>query len=151
MFYNCKNLSEIISNNNEINTILVETMASMFYGCLSLITIPYLYMNNCIILSSMFQSCKSLTKIYNMEEKAFNTSNATNMEYMFSQCTNLLYLPILNTSSCKNLTSTFYNCISMTGNPTPTDYWNNTNQPVHDNCFYKCEKLNNYNTEIPAD
>lgn len=42
-----------------------------------------------------------------------NTSNVTNMSYMFYNCINLTTLPQLDTSSCVEINYMFYSCINL--------------------------------------
>lgn len=151
MLYDCISLKEIIANNNELNTSLVQDMSCMFYNCESLTRIPYLYMDSCIYITGLLYGCIALTEIYNMQTKSFNSSNVTNMDNAFNNCINLLYFPILNTSSCISMIRAFYNCSNMTGSVNALDYWNRTPAiSSYKECFYKCTSLSNYNSEIPS-
>ena len=59
-------------------------MTSMFYGCTSLKTIPYLNTAKCLNIWGMFSGCTNLETIPNLNiEKVFN------MEYIFDECYNL--------------------------------------------------------------
>ena len=60
---------------------------------------------------SMFEN-SSVTTIPQL-----NTSNVTNMNYMFEACANLTSIPQLNTSNVKNMSSMFYQCKSLTSIP----------------------------------
>ena len=46
-----------------------------------------------------------------------DTSNVTNMSYMFSTCYNLTTIPQLDTSNVTNMNSMFYNCTNLTTIP----------------------------------
>lgn len=53
-------------------------------------------------MSYMFEFCRSLTDV-----PQYNTSNVTDMSYMFSQCTSLSVIPKFNTSMVTNLVGIF--------------------------------------------
>ena len=46
-----------------------------------------------------------------------DTSDSTNMGYMFSSCHSLITIPLLNTSKVTNMTSMFFSCLSLTTIP----------------------------------
>jgi len=66
------------------NTTGVTNMTNMFYGCMTLTTIPLFDTSNVTNMSGMLFECMSLTNI-----PLLNTSKATNMQYMFANCTNV--------------------------------------------------------------
>lgn len=84
----------------------------------------------------MFQYCSKLTAIPQLD-----TSNVTDMGSMFSNCENLTTIPLLNTSNVTNMDSTFYRCINLTTVP----LFNTSNVTNMGNMFYGCTKL----TTIP--
>ena len=57
----------------------------------------------------MFRNCTSLTTIPQLD-----TSNVTDMNYMFYSCTSLTTIPQLDTSKVINMSNTFYSCTSLT-------------------------------------
>lgn len=79
-----------------------------------------------------------------------DTSNVTNMNYMFMNCNNLIRIPDLDTSNVTDMTMMYYNCTSMTGYADPDKYWNHPNPNLGSMamCFYGCTNLDNYD-EIP--
>jgi surface protein len=80
----------------------------MFNGCSSLTSIPQLDTSNVTDISYMFFNCSSLTSIPQLD-----TSNVTDMSYMFNGCSSLTSIPQLDTS---NVTSTGYmfdNCTAL--------------------------------------
>ena len=56
----------------------------------------------------MFSDCSSLTSI-----PLLNTSKVTRMDYMFSYCRSLTTIPPLDTSNVTIMDSIFYGCISL--------------------------------------
>ncbi len=60
----------------------------------------------------MFSGCMSLPSI-----PALNTTNVTNMEYMFSGCMSLTSIPALNTTNVTNMEYMFSGCMSLTSIP----------------------------------
>ena len=65
--------------------------------------------SNVTNMSYMFDSCNSLTTI-----PLLDTSNVTNMSYMFDYCSSLTTIPQLDTSNVINMTYMFKNCSSLT-------------------------------------
>ena len=66
-----------------------------------------------------------------------DTSNVTNMTYMFYNCSSLTSIPTLDTSKVTNMTSMFYNCSSLTSIPA-LDTSKVTNMTY---MFYNCSSL----------
>lgn len=62
--------------------------------------------------SGMFTSCTNLITI-----PLLDTSNVTNMQGMFASCTNLTTIPLLDTSSVINMNSMFTDCTNLTAIP----------------------------------
>ena len=56
----------------------------------------------------MFRNCSSLTTI-----PFLNTSNVSNMNSMFEGCSSLKDIPLLDTSSVSSMSSIFRNCSSL--------------------------------------
>ena len=132
MFYGCTNLTTIPL----LNTINVTNMNNMFNNCTNLTTIPLLDTINVTNMSYMFSACSSLTTI-----PLLNTSNVINMSYMFNNCTNLTTIPLLDTSNVINMTSTFNDCTNLTTIP----LLNTSNVTDMSSMFSYNDKL----TEIP--
>ena len=66
-----------------------------------------------------------------------DTSNVTDVSYLFQNCTNLVRIPMMNFSSVSNMRSTFNYCSSLTSIPqldtsNVTDFYS---------CFYGCSTL----------
>lgn len=61
---------------------------------------------------NMFSGCTSLKTI-----PLLDASNVTNMDYAFNSCVSLIKIPKLNTSKVKSMASVFSNCSKMTEVP----------------------------------
>ena len=59
----------------------------------------------------MFNGCYGLTTVPN-----FDTSNVTDMRYMFRNCRKFSNIPVLNTSKVRLLNDMFNNCANIQGN-----------------------------------
>ena len=60
----------------------------------------------------MFSHCTNLRKISSLD-----TSNATSMDNMFEECSNLISIPSLDTANVTSMYSTFKNCYFLTSVP----------------------------------
>ena len=98
--------------------------------------LPEIDTSNVTNMSYMFSSCDNLTTIPQID-----TSNVTNMSYMFSSCSSLTTIPQLDTSNVTNMSSMFYNCTNLTTIP-QIDTSNVTNMGY---MFSSCHNL----TTIP--
>ena len=69
--------------------------------------------SNVTNMEAMFSSCSNLTSL---DLSSFDTSNVTNMQNMFSGCTNLTSLDVSNfdTSNVTDIQRTFQNCTKLT-------------------------------------
>ena len=65
--------------------------------------------SNVTDMSYMFYSCSSLTSIPQLD-----TSKVTNMKYMFYSCSSLTSIPQLDTSNVTNMSYMFSYCFSLT-------------------------------------
>ena len=70
-----------------------------------------------------------------------DTSNVTNMGYMFSSCTNLTTIPQLDTSNVTNMSSMFNSCTNLTTIP----QLNGEKLTSVASTFVNCESLENFN------
>ena len=68
--------------------------------------------SNVTNMDSMFRDCSNLTAIPQLD-----TSNVTNMRNTFASCSNLTTIPLLDTSNVTNMENTFYGCSSLTTIP----------------------------------
>jgi surface protein len=75
-----------------------------------------------------FAYCSSLKFV-----PLFNTSNVTNMSFMFFECLSLQSVPLFNTTNVTNMAYMFYNCYSLNFIPAfvttavTSDFTNNCN------------------------
>ena len=91
-----------------IDTSGYTSINSMFVDY-SLTTIPQLNTSNVTDMSYMFNSCPSLITIPQLD-----TSKVTNTNRMFYNCYSLTTIPQLDTSKVTNIERIFYNCYSLT-------------------------------------
>ena len=92
----------------------VTNMSCMFYGCLSLISLPDISeidTKNVIDMSYMFYECELLKSLPDISK--WDTKNVTNMSHMFDGCFSLSSLPDIskwNTENLKNKSNMFARC-----------------------------------------
>jgi hypothetical protein len=87
---------------------MVHNMAYMFCDCKSLNSVIKLYTKNIYTTKGMFHGCINLNKDIFL---LWNTDNLTNMNSMFSYCTNFnSTLYINNTKNVIDFCNLFYNC-----------------------------------------
>ena len=93
--------------------------------------------------ASMFERLQYLTTINGLEY--LNTSNVTDMSYMFNLCYSLqtLDLTSFNTSNVGNMEYMFNECSSL-NTIYCNDDWNQSNILCSDKMFFLCENLPNY-------
>lgn len=85
--------------------------------------------SNVTNMSYMFVGCGVLNKV-----ALFDTSNVTNMSYMLGSCYNLTKVPVFDTSSVTNMNSMFASCVSLS----------NVNLTINGSAnyiFYQCYNL----------
>lgn len=116
-----------------LDTSNVTDMSSMFNSCASLTSIPLLDTSNVINMSSLFANCSSLTSIPQL-----NTINVTDMSNMFKYC------PNLSNESLNNILAMCTNAIKITSNKT-LKYIGLTNEQAT-----TCQGLSNYNAFVSA-
>jgi len=97
-------------------------------------TIPSIDTSNVTNMSYMFDHCSNLTTVPEL-----NTSNVTSMSYMFNYCSNLTTAPELNTSNVTAMDSCFEQCMSLTSAPN----FDTSNVTTIRNCFTWCVSLRN--------
>ena len=88
--------------------------------------------NDVTDLSSMFERCSDIITI-----PLFDTSNVTNMYRMFNLCQNLVEIPLLDTSNVTNMNGMLANCDKLTTIP-QLDTSKATNMNA---MFQSCDKL----------
>ena len=85
------------------------------FSSLEIVDFTYLDTSQVTNMSFMFYNCSSLANI--IFGDSFDTSNVTNMYYMFYYCsslTNIIFGDKFNTSNVTNMSYMFYNCRSLT-------------------------------------
>ena len=92
--------------------------------------------SNITDMSYMFSYCSSLTSIPEL-----NTSKVTDMNGMFQSCSSLTTIPLLDTVSVTSMNSMFHNCSNLTSIP----LLNTSNVINMERMFYNCSSL----TTIP--
>ena len=93
----------------------------------------------------MFCRCEALTQL---DISSFNTSQVTNMCYMFSYCSNLASLDLssFNISKVNDIEEMFYDCKKLTAIYI-SDKWKTNSVIYSDNMFKKCYSLPNFSQE----
>ena len=94
--------------------------------------VPMVDTSNVTDMGYMFSNCTALTTIPQLD-----TSNVTDMNSMFNNCTALTAIPQLDTSNVTNMNNMFYNCRALTTIP-QLDASNVTNMG---SMFTNCAKL----------
>lgn len=94
------------------NIALNFTSLNGFFRDLKIMEVPELNTSNITNMSYMFYACTSLKKIPN-----FDTSKVTTMEYMFGNCAALISIPRFDTAKVTNMIRMFYGCQSLTEVP----------------------------------
>ena len=104
----------LLSNNDDYK---VELLASGgddigYYSPLEEVNLSSFNTSNVTNMNSMFYDCSSLTSL---DMSSFNTSNVTNMNSMFYDCSSLTSLDMssFNTSNVTNMSSMFASCYSL--------------------------------------
>ena len=101
---------------SNINTSLAKDWYSAFYTCWKFTSLPdpFYDTSNATNMAYMFFYCRNLITVPN-----FDTSNVTDISGMFSSCRNLISLPdpFYNTSNATNMVEMFYGCPNLTTIP----------------------------------
>ena len=105
---------------------------------LSLLEVDYLNTSNVTDMSYMFYNCGSLTSL---DVNNFNTSNVTDMQYMFCNCKKLTTLDVSNfdTSNVIDMGHMFAHCKSLTS--LEVSNWDTGNVTNMVNMFDLCSSL----------
>ena len=113
-FYNCNNLAKIEGIEN-LNTVNVTNINSMFYACSGLTSLDLSKFDTQKVtdMSYMFSGCYKLT-LLNLSK--FNTQNVTSMNEMFSGCSGLTSLDLsnFNTQNVTGMYGMFSGCSGLT-------------------------------------
>lgn len=126
-FSGCSSL-ESVHDIHYMKTKLANT-SLMFNGCARLKSIPYFCVNTysgsdsgepaLTTIQGMFQNCSSLkgTSYVNQDGTSYdtilNTSNVTDMSYLFNGCSSLDVVPPFNCESCVDFSYAFKGCASL--------------------------------------
>ena len=118
-------------------------LRSWFYGMSSLIDlkgIEYLNTSEATDMSFLFLGCSSLTKL---DLRTFNTEEVTNMSRMFQGCTSLtkLYLNSFNTANVTDMTGMFNNCTQLENLYLNVETFNTSNVTGMSYMFHNCTSL----------
>ena len=117
--------------------------ADMFDNCKSLLALPDIYKwdtSNITNMAWMFSNC-SLLSLPNISK--WNISNVTNMNHMFYGCSLLESLPDISewdTSNVKDMSHLFRNCKKLSSLP-DISKWNTSNVTNISYMFYGCSAL----------
>ncbi len=140
-FYYCTNLTDIEGIKQNLNTVNVVKMDSMFAYCRSLTTIDLGEFNTAKVtsMSRMFDDCSSLT---NIDVSVFDTKNVISMYRMFSDCRSLTKLDLrsFNTEKVTNMDNMFSGCNNIETIYVGDD-WNTERVTNMDLMFYGCYSL----------
>ena len=91
---------------------IIGNDASYMFSNYPLENFPQIDTSNITNMKYMFYDCK-----YMLESPLLNTSNTTNMLQMFSGCNKLIKIKSLNTINTKNMNNIFRNCLKLTTVP----------------------------------
>ena len=112
MFLGCKNITKI--DLSSLITKYITNISYMFRDCINLriIDMPYLDMSNVFQMNGIFSGCENLRIIICF----FDTSNITDMSFMFYNCKSLKEIDLkkFNTNKVINMNRMFYGCKSLT-------------------------------------
>ena len=132
-------LCKIIINNKEYELCSEFNIGDIKLNKKNQLEIRLIGINNINDISWMFYDCKLLSSL----EINLDTSNITNMCYIFCGCTSLESLSGIdfwNTSKVWNMNHLFYNCKSLKSLPNLSD-WNTSNVVDMRYMFSNCELL----------
>ena len=117
-----------------LDTSGVTTFRRMFSDCISsnIKSIPQIDTSNGTNFQYMFYNCSSLTSVPQL-----NTSKGTTFDCMFYGCSKLTSIPAFDTSNCTDLREMFCGCSKLTSIP-QLDYQKNR---MWTQMFYNCSSL----------
>ena len=94
------------------NTSNVTNMRNIFWGCISLTSVPLFDTSNVRDMAGMFNDCRTLISV-----PLYDTSNVTTMATMFYDCISLSSVPLFNTSKVTHMGTMFAYCTALTTIP----------------------------------
>ena len=111
MFCNCKSLTSIYFSNNKIEN--AGFMDNMFIGCekLTSLNLSNFITSNAVNIENMFSGCKSLKLLDISNFDVTNVPNINNVDNIFTNCDNLVFINIYNINSNRNLQNKFFDGI----------------------------------------
>jgi len=116
------------------------TLYRAFYGCsnMTIFSAGNTDTSNVTNMSYMFNACSKLTTL---DVSNFDTSNVTNMSYMFYACSKLTTLDVSNfdTSNVTNMESMFFQCSNLT--TIDVSNFDTSNVTNMQQMFFQCSKL----------
>ena len=116
LFNNCKKLKEI-KGFDKLNTSKVIDMEGLFQHCISLeyIDVSNFDTSNVTNMAFMFNNCNSLNEIKGLDK--FKTNKVKSMEGMFQSCFKLEYIDVssFDTSNVKKMDFMFVDCYKLKG------------------------------------
>ena len=133
---------------NKINNSNVELMSApslSYYSSLEKLDLGDFNTSNVTNMNYMFCGCSSLTSI---DLKNFNTSNVTNMNRMFYNCSSLTSIDLssFNTSNVTNMSNMFDNCSSLTS--LDLSSFNTSNVTNMEYMFRNCSSLTSLDLSV---
>ena len=111
MFCNCKSLTSIYFPDSKIEK--AKYMDNMFIGCekLTSLNLSNFITFNTVNIENMFSGCKSLKLLDISNFDVRNVRNINNIDNIFTNCDNLVFINIYNINSNRNLQNKFFDGI----------------------------------------
>ena len=122
----------VSEGNKELYGVITKDNISTYKSDPNFVYCPMIDTSNITNMNYIFSLCPSLQSL-----PLLDTSNVTNMSYMFAECNSLLSIPMLDTSNVTNMSNMFYKCRTLKLIPE----LNTTNVTNMSNMFYNCTSL----------
>ena len=128
----------LLNKNDNSNVELMAAQGFSYYSSLENLDLSSFNTSNVTNMEYMFRNCSSLTSI---DLKNFNTSKVTNMSYMFYECSSLINLDLsgFNTSSVTTMNDMFMLCESLMS--LDLNGFNTSKVTNMKSMFYECSSL----------
>ena len=138
---NASSITSVVLDESFANCTSLTSTAYWFNKCknlISIIGIENLKTTNVTDMEGMFSDCSSLTSL---DVSGFNTTNVTDMDGMFSGCSSLTSLDVsgFNTTNVTDMTSMFAGCSGLTS--LDVSRFNTTNVTRMNSMFSHCSGL----------
>jgi hypothetical protein len=138
MFANCYALRTVVPLNLPVCT----NMTSMFASCYAMEIAPVITSTSALTnVSTMFQTCTSLTKVTN-----FYTNSVTNVSNVFGGCSALIDAGSLNASAATTVSTPFAGCVNVTKG----GFVGTNNNHTYANCRFSGAELNTIYTNLSS-